>query len=89
MYTVTLQQIADQFHLVNLTEGIDLTKRKITTAEINRPALQLTGFYDYFDHERVQLIGMVESAYLNSVSKDMRCRIYERLFATKIPCLIF
>ncbi len=89
MYTATLQQIADQFHLVNLTEGIDLTKRKITTAEINRPALQLTGFYDYFDHERVQLIGMVESAYLNSVSKDMRCRIYERLFATKIPCLIF
>lgn len=89
MYTVTLQQIADRFHLVNLTCGIDLEKCKITTAEINRPALQLTGFYDYFDHERVQLIGMVESAYLNSVSKDMRYRIFERLFATGIPCLVF
>lgn len=89
MYTVDMTKLIEQFSLKNLTVGLDLKGRKISNIEINRPALQLTGFYAYFDNERVQLIGMVEHSYLQSVSREQRRSIFERLFKTGIPCLIF
>lgn len=56
--------------------------------DINRPALQLTGYYDHFDNERVQIIGFVEQEYLMQLSQEERNECYENLLSRKIPCLI-
>lgn len=88
MYTLELRQMAERFSLENMTPEIDLTGRRITHKEINRPALQLTGYYDYFDSDRVQLIGQVEYSYLTYQTPYKRRQIWRTLFMTQIPCLI-
>ena len=75
--------------LTNLTPEIDLTDVKITSAEINRPALQLTGYLEHFANERVQIIGYVEYTYLMQLSDEKRLMKYERFISSKIPCVIF
>jgi HPr kinase/phosphorylase len=85
---IELARIVKRFSLENLTPELDLADRWINHFEINRPALQLTGFYEYFDHVRVQIIGRVENSYLNSQTEEKRKEIFTRLFSKQIPCLI-
>ncbi|MDN5298534.1 MAG: HPr kinase/phosphorylase [Clostridiales bacterium] len=87
-YYVTMKDIADKMNLVHLTPSIDLTRIRVFQTDINRPALQLTGFFDYFDSERVQVIGKVEYTYLVSLDKAKREAVLHKLFECKIPCLI-
>ena len=61
----------------------------IKTAEINRPALQLTGYLEHFANERVQIIGYVEYTYLMQLNEEERRFKYERFISSKIPCVIF
>ena len=48
----------------NLTPDVDISAIEITQSDVNRPALQLAGFFDYFDHHRIQIIGQVEHTYI-------------------------
>ena len=57
---VTLTKIVEKMELRNLTPDVDMTQREVKIPDINRPALQLAGFFDHFDCERIQLIGYVE-----------------------------
>ena len=88
MYSVTIQEIKDEFELVNLTDEIDLKTIEIESPEVNRPALQLAGFFDYFDSERVQLMGIVEYTYLCKLTPEFRQETLEKLFHYKMPCVI-
>lgn len=90
MYKVTLTQVIEKMNLENYTPEIDTDKIEITKSDINRPALQLAGFFDHFDAERVQLIGNVEFAYMKKLVDDERAEeVYHRLFSSPIPCIIF
>ena len=75
--------------LENLTPEIDISGKKVITTEVNRPALQLTGFFDHFESERVQIIGYVEYTYLQYLTREQRLSVYEKLLSYKIPCLIY
>jgi len=86
---VTLQDIAEKMNLAILTPDVDLTEKYVNVSDINRLALQLTGFFDHFDGKRIQLIGYVEYTYLQSLSKEKKREIYEQLIEAKIPCIIF
>lgn len=88
MYSVSLGEIAKQMSLINLTPEIDIDSIMITHTDLNRPALQLAGFFDYFDSDRVQIIGKVEHTYIQKLSIEERKDIFDRLFSFKIPCLI-
>lgn len=88
MNQITLQELAERLQLVNLTPEIPLQDIEISNPELNRPALQLAGFMEYFDHTRIQIIGLVEHAYVNSLSATERIKAFERLFSYQIPCLI-
>ena len=55
---------------------------------MNRCGLQLAGFYDFFDNERIQLIGKVETTFLEHFTPERRLRSFEKLFATGIPALL-
>ncbi len=89
MYFVTVSQIKEQFKLQVLTPDIDYKNRKITECDVNRPALQLAGFFDYFDPTRLQIIGKVEYTYLEKVSPEERAHKFKRLMSYKqIPCIV-
>ena len=87
--SVPLEKLVQQMNLVNRTPEIDISKKKIVTTEINRPALQLTGYFDYFDADRLQIIGYVEYTYLETKTREERRQIYEKLLSYKIPCLVY
>ena len=86
---VKLTNLIEKMNLKNYTPDIDLKGKYITVPDINRPALQLTGFYEQFDSIRVQIIGVVEHTYLQTLSAERKKYIYKQLFSHGIPCLIF
>ncbi len=90
-YQVALQKLVDKMHLVNLTPEIDISKIMITKPEINRPALQLAGFFSDFDKDRIQLIGNVEYAYMykNEMTSEERHKCFSRLMGYGVPCIVF
>ena len=86
---VSLAKLAEALELTNLTPEIDMTKIELTTPDINRPALQLTGYYDHFVKERVQIIGYVEYSYIVQMPIEERKKSYEKFVSSGIPCVIF
>lgn len=86
---VNVQKIADLFNMANLTNEIDLSLREITVSEINRPALQFCGYFEHFSEERVQIVGMVEYAYLQQLEPEQRKKSFEDFLAYDMPCIIF
>ncbi len=89
MYGVTITEIISKMGLRNMTPEIDTDKIVVSHPDVNRPALQLTGFFEHFDNERVQIIGNVEQAYLSTLSEERKQVIYDRLLSSQIPCLIY
>ncbi len=86
---VKLSKIIKKMQLVNKTPQIDTRTIWVHQPDVNRPALQLAGFYDHFDNERIQVIGYVEQAYLDSISADERKLRYTQLLSSNIPCVVF
>lgn len=89
MASVKLRRVVEKMDLKNLTPEIELDDTEITAPDINRPALQLAGFFDHFDSARVQIIGYVEYAYLETVPEEDREKLYYALMSFDIPCIIF
>lgn len=61
---------------------------EIVSADINRPGMQFCGFYDHFAHDRPQVIGNVEMAYLTSRTSKERKEIFRRYFSYDVPCVV-
>ncbi len=89
MASIGLQKLIDKTKLVNLTPEIDVSKIRITQPDINRPALQLAGYYQHFDCTRVQVIGFVEYTYLEELDVDRKRQMYEQLLSYDIPAVVF
>ena len=87
--SVTIEKLADKMHLTNLVPSISMEGKKIVTSEINRPALQLTGYFDHFYSERVQIIGYVEYTYLEHLPRETKLPIYEKFLSYHVPCVIY
>ena len=87
-YSVKLKTLVEEHNLTVLHTSADYEQRVLTSAEVNRPALQLAGFYNYFDPKRVQIIGRVESTYLELKTEDERRECFEELMKFNISALI-
>ncbi len=87
-YTVKLKKIAEEHNLTVLHASKNYEDALLTTADVNRPAMQLTGFYNYFDPKRLQIIGNVESTYLSTLSREDRLAAYDRFMAYDIAGLV-
>ena len=88
MYSAELVKIVEAFQLVNILPEISLEGRVVKKKEVNRPALQLGGFYDSFDNDRIQVIGRVEHNFLLSLPEEKRQKAVYGLFKREIPCLV-
>ncbi len=87
-YTVLLKTIAEEHGLQILHAAKDYETKRIVTYDVNRPAMQLAGFYNYFDPERIQIIGRVESTYLDTLSDADRLAAFERFMQFDIAALV-
>lgn len=86
---VTVTDVIKKYSLRSLTPEIDTDSIRINHSGINRPALQLAGYFDHFGKERVQIIGLVEYTYIETMSRERKLQIFDTLFAGPIPCLIY
>ena len=66
-------------------ENSDPSKIFVSTSQVNRPGLQLAGFYEYFDPTRIQIIGREETSYLKAFSSEERSAKIEKLFSQGVP----
>ena len=90
-HKVSVYDMVKHFGLKEIIPEINTREIFIKQAEINRPALQLAGYFEHFASKRLQIIGNAEYRYLQEIRKDDATEgiIFERLFRSKIPCLVF
>lgn len=86
---VTVATVKERFNLTNYTPDLNLEEAKVTVADVNRPALQLHGFYEHFEPSRIQVIGNVETAYLSKKTDEEKAESFAKLFSYDIPCVIY
>ena len=87
-FKVSLQSVIDEFKLEAIYVHKDANELMIDENDVNRPGLQLMGFYEYFNPERIQIIGKMEFAYLSTIDEKTRRERLQLLFAQRIPALI-
>ena len=85
---VTVAQVAEHEDLINLTPQIDTREIKVYHRLLNRPQLYLAGFTEYFDNERIQLLGHTEHEFLKTLTNEKRKEVLGSLLSTGIPAVI-
>ncbi len=85
-FTVGLSKVVNEMKL----EKLYYPEKEILveTADLNRPGLQITGFFDYFDARRIQVFGMVENTYLAGLTSEERYNCLQKLFAYMPPAVV-
>ncbi|WP_066873650.1 HPr(Ser) kinase/phosphatase [Clostridium mediterraneense] len=83
---VTVEKLIKDFNLEIIQEGD--SNIPIDVQDINRPGLQLAGFYNYFAPERIQVIGKAEWSFINDMAPDLRKKRVNKFFSFDISCLI-
>lgn len=89
MASVTMTDIIKKYNLHLMTPEIDTDSILVTHTDINRPALQLAGYFEHFGSERIQIIGLVEYTYIETMDHDRKLAMFNELFASKIPGLVY
>lgn len=87
-YSVPLKTVVKDMDLEIIRTSKSYEDKLIVNADVNRPALQLAGFYNYFDPARLQCIGRVESTFLESMTPRDRRRSFEEFMKYDIAGLI-
>ncbi len=89
MASVSLKTIIEKMKLENLTPELDIKKIRISQPDINRPALQLAGYFEHFEATRLQVIGFVEYTYMESFPEDKKEEMYREFLSFDIPGVVF
>ena len=89
MEGATLTRVIEKMKLQNLTPEIDVTDIRLTQPDINRPALQLAGYFEHFDATRLQIIGFVEYSYMESLPEIRKREIYNEFMEYDVSAVVF
>jgi len=88
MFSVTLKEIAEEFSLECISSCDKLEEILISTSDVNRPGLQIAGYYEFFGNDRIQIIGKVETTYLELMTSSERYSRFDEFFSNGIPCIV-
>ena len=86
--TVTVKMLVDRLKLKVVYGNKELLAKAITTADISRPGLEMTGYFDYYSPERLQLVGMKEWSYLKTMTDYNRYSVFANMFKAETPAVI-
>ena len=83
-----LSDLVEEFNMEILTKAPNYTTQTVTISDVNRPALQLVGFYKYFEPMRLQILGKAEMVFLQAMMQEKRRAVLESLLRCEIPARI-
>ena len=83
-----LSDLVEEFNMEILTKAPNYTTQTVTISDVNRQALQLVGFYKYFEPMRLQILGKAEMVFLQAMMQEKRRAVLESLLRCEIPALI-
>jgi len=83
-----LSQLVKEFDLEILYQATSYEEQTLSISDVNRPALQLVGFYDYFQPSRLQILGRAEVMFLKAMAAEPRRHVLDELLRCEIPALI-
>ena len=86
-FTVSLAKLLNELSLEILYLPCSAEEIFIKSTEINRPGIQLAGFYEYFDNHRIQIIGKTEEGYLEQFSLEEQETRYATFLSQKPPAI--
>ena len=89
MAAISLTKIINKMQLENLTPEVSVKGIKITQPDINRPALQLAGYFEHYEETRTEIIGFVEYSYMEHMDDEKKKEVYPRVLTSKTPCVVF
>lgn len=84
----SLKNMVETFNMEILHKDRDFDNTVVTISDVNRPALQLVGFYDYFDDKRLQILGRGEMQFLERMTEAERTRVFNKLLSYPFPAMI-
>ena len=87
-FAVSLKKLTERVSVEVVYTPKDLDKIRVEIAEVNRPGLFLTGYYEYFDNLRLQIMGLAEMNFLSGLSPDKRYEALDKLFGQRPPAVI-
>lgn len=87
-FSVSLGKIAKEFSLIEVYSPCDPESVLISSTEINKPGIQFSGYYEFYDNSRIQIIGKSEDSFLHNHGEDEQAEIIDKFFATKPPVVI-
>ena len=87
-YSVNLSNVCEKMKFEIIRKAADFDDIKIYTPIINRPSIQLAGFFDMFDSDRLQIMGMIETAYLERFPAEIIRAKFDKFMSQKIPALV-
>ena len=85
---VHLPELVERLKMAVVNRGADYESALVGIKDVNRPGLQLAGYFDYFDERRLQVIGMAETKMLESMTSEQRSESFAKLFSYNIPALV-
>lgn len=85
---IKLSKVVQEFNLQTVYEPAHIDNVFVIRPDISRPGLPLAGFFKDFEHERIQIIGNMETSYLDSLTPEERYNALDSLFSLNIVCLI-
>lgn len=88
IYSINLSEIVDEFSLEIIHQPKPLDKMHLFSSDVNRPGLQLAGFYEVYDPKRVQIIGKTEIVYMQNIPAGEQAKRWDDLFAQRPPAVI-
>lgn len=83
-----LPELVAEFNMEVLNKAPNFNIQTVTISDVNRPALQLVGFYEYFEPIRLQILGKAEMVFLQGMTTERRRKVLEDLLRCEIPALI-
>ncbi len=89
MASIYLTQLIEKMKLTILNPEVEVKGIRVTQPDINRPALQLTGYFEHFDATRLQVVGFVEYTYVEGLSEEQKKKVYDELMSYDIPAIVF
>ncbi len=87
-FSVSLEKLVNEFKLETIYTPCELKDILVVSADVNRPGLLLTGYDEFFDTDRIQILGNAEMGYLQTISEELRRKHIRALFASKPPAIL-
>lgn len=85
---VIVKDLMENTPVNRVISGEQFLDREILTSDLSRPSIELTGYFDFYAHKRIQLLGSTEISFMKRMTKEEKNIIFRRLCTSKTPAIL-